>query len=175
MQWGVGIVAAAIGGSVTLVLLWRLRFFTTPDDDSGFLAWNAAPLALVGLAAVVGLVGGGLHGLLPGLAIVVAAGNVLFGMVLAWGLAGGDDEQANPVVGLLALGVFFGCLVTAMIAFFNGDQLVLRHYALMLAPPVLTIMALPFTRGGWRLAEAATGVALLAVPAALLWTSAVAG
>ena len=55
-------------------------------------------------------------GFLAGLAAMVAVVNVFYGMVLAWGVSGGDGET-TAMRGLLALGLF-GSLIWAAIVDF---------------------------------------------------------
>lgn len=57
-----------------------------------------------------------MEALLVGLASMVAIGNVLYGILLAWGVAGGDAET-SWLRGLLALGLFASLIWTAVVGF----------------------------------------------------------
>jgi hypothetical protein len=131
--------AAAVLSAVWVAfLMWRADYF---EDEHGAFDVNRAHVVIVLIASLGGLVAGAAAGLLPGLAIVAAVLNVVYGMLLAWGLSGGDGEAANPLVGVLSLAVFASVVYALVTALRAGADPTTRTLVVTALPPALVLLA----------------------------------
>ena len=160
------LVAGLLSAVAVAVAMWKAEWL---HDREGRLAPNGYHLGFVVAGGVVGGAYGAVEGVLGGLAVLAALLNVVLGMLLAWGVSGGDGEQPNPVVGLLGVGIFvsviaaFGTTLSAL-----GSPST-RSLVVLALPSLLTLLALvagPDRRGWWR--GALGSAALLAVPLGLV-------
>ena len=164
-------VAPALLTAVVTVLLaaaamWKGEWL---HDAEGRLDPNGYHAGLLAAAGLGGLAAGAEAGMVGGLAIVVAAGNVVFGLLLAWGIGGGDGEPRNVMVGLLGVGVF----VTVLIAFATaldtaGSEPGTRALVLLSAPAGLVLLSVPATGEREWVRPGLLSTAVLAAPAVLV-------
>jgi hypothetical protein len=164
VQWSDAAVAAPVCAAGVALLMWRAEWL---EDAEGRWDANGFHAAFVVLAALAGGAASGLLGLPAGLAVVLAFVNIFVGMLLAWGLAGGDGEADSHIAGVLSIVVFLGALAAFGIAVRASSDPGPRDLALMLLPAAAAVVAAPFVRSG-GLQVAAYGLALFAVPPGLL-------
>lgn len=103
-----------------------------------------------------------MEALLVGLASMVAIGNVLYGTLLAWGVAGGDAES-SWMRGLLALGLFASLIWTAVVGFIAlepGQRIVVAGALVLVAGIGVYLIATEDRTRRLRLVSAAIIVAL---------------
>jgi len=116
-------------------------------------------------------------------ALVVAVVSVpTVGGLMAWGLAGGDGEPKNVVLGLLGALVGFGAIYNALVSYRAFWGIPDWAWWLMWVPPIAGICGLILARDEVSPDESsspwdwAVGLAMplaLGLPAALLWASGV--
>jgi hypothetical protein len=113
------------------------------------------------------------------LALVVAVVSVpTVAGLTAWGLAGGDGEPKNPLYALLAMGVGFGSMYSALVCYLAfWRDIPAWQWWLMWIPPVAGLLGLALSPGELVAASAKDRIlglgmqVALALPALLLWAS----
>jgi hypothetical protein len=158
---------ALLGVTAALLAMWATGWF---HDEHGRPDVRGEQLALLVVPAALGAFTGMFYGPVAGSAVLLAAGGVLYGLVLGWGLAGGDGQAANIVSGLCGVGLMLAAAGAAVLAFRHGAWAGPSELALIASPAPVAVAGLAAARGPGRarLKVAAVSVLVYGVPPALL-------
>jgi hypothetical protein len=156
-----GLGFASVSAAIALVAMWAAGWFHDVDV-------RREQLWLLVVPAAVGAFAGLRYGALAGLAVLLAVGGVLFGLVLGWGLTGGDGEPDTHLAGICGLGVFVTSVVAAALAARNGGDATPAQLGIMLLPAALAVLGSAAAAGAGRVQAAAIAVLVYAAPPALL-------
>ena len=160
-----GLGFASVGAAIGLVAMWAAGWF---HDEHGRLDVRREQLWVLVVPAAVGAFAGLRYGALAGLAVLLAVGGVLVGMILGWGLAGGDGEPDTQLAGICGLGVFVTAVVAAVLAARNGGDATPAQLGVMLLPAAFAVLGTAAATGPGRVQAAAIAVLVYAAPPALL-------